>query len=197
MKTIKAILLAIAVMVSIGASAQLPFSIGIKGGANLSNLSGDLKDTSSRGGFNAGLFARLSIPMTGFYVASGAEITTKGAKYKDEGLEIKANPMYLQIPLHVGYKISLIPTTRLLIHAGPYWAYGLSGKVKAEGEKIDFFSDDFCKKNDFGLGVGLGAEFWKFGVDVGYDFGLTNISQNSDFKVNNRNAYLSFSYRFM
>lgn len=200
MKALKLVLLTAALFIGMKANAQLiPFSIGIKGGVNMSNFSGDVDNKSNRAGFNAGLTARLNLPAS-LYVASGVEITQKGAKYDgDNKNKVKANPLYLQIPAHLGYKINLIPTTRLLIHAGPYWAYGIGGKVKTGGEKKDFFgsANYQAKKNDFGLGLGVGLEVWKFGVDVGYDFGLSNISRNSDVKMRNRNGYLSFSYRFM
>lgn len=202
MQKIKVTLLAVAILFGVQAKAQLiPISIGIKGGVNTSDFSGGL-NTSNRAGFNAGLTARLNLPAN-FYVGANAEITQKGAKLKHfksiEGsdVESKANPLFLQIPVHLGYKYNLGLSARLRVEAGPYWAYGIGGKIKGDGKKFDFFGDNTFKKNDFGFGVAVGFDFWKLGVDLGYDFGLTNLSHIEGTKARTRNGYLSFSYRFL
>ncbi|MFT3993023.1 MAG: porin family protein [Dysgonomonas sp.] len=201
MKTVKVILFAVALLIGANANAQLgilPFSFGIKGGVNSSNFGGDAKDTSSKAGWNAGLTLDVSLPAS-FYVASGVELTTKGAKFEGLGFEEKAsaNPLYIQVPIHLGYKISLVPTTKLVIHAGPYWAYGLTGKVKVDGEKTDFFGKNgIAKKNDFGIGVGAGVKVLILNIGVGYDFGLANISDVDGTKIRNRNAYVSAGISF-
>ncbi|HHU97946.1 MAG: hypothetical protein QM237_07355 [Bacteroidota bacterium] len=40
------------------------------------------------------------------------------------------NPIYLQVPVHYAYKNALNPGTRVVLHAGPYAAYGVGGKQK-------------------------------------------------------------------
>lgn len=202
MKTIKTVLFLIALLIGVNASAQLginPLSFGVKGGVNMSNFGGDLKDTSAKAGWNAGITVDLSLPAN-LYLASGVELTTKGAKYRVEGVSSKASvsPMYIQIPVHLGYKVHAFPTTNILFHAGPYWAYGLSGKQKIGGEKFDFFGDKgIAKRNDFGLGFGVGAEFLgKIMVGANCDFGLLNISDVKGTTIRNQNAYLSVGYKF-
>lgn len=184
-------------LVSVNSYAQLPISLGIKGGVNLSNLGGDIDDTKAKAGFNAGLVMDIDIPLTSFGVTTGLELTTKGAKIDEEGIDANMNAVYLQLPIHANYKLSVAPATKVIFHAGPYFAYGVGGKSKFNGEKENTFSKDGFDKFDFGLGVGAGLQVWKFGVDLGWDFGLKNISGDSDVKVRNQNAYLSFSYRFM
>lgn len=205
MKTIKTVLFAAALFIGVNANAQLglglvPFSFGIKGGPNMSNFGGDVHDTSARAGFNVGLTFDLSLPAN-FYLASGVEFTTKGAKYRLDGVDgkISANPRYIQVPVHIGYKIHVLPSTNILFHAGPYWAYGVGGRNKIDGEKYDFFGkgdNELAKRNDFGLGIGAGVEFWKFGVGIGYDFGLLNISRIDNTTIRTQNAYLSVGYKF-
>lgn len=205
MKTIKTLLFAAALFIGINANAQLglgivPFSFGIKGGVNMSNFGGDPKDTDARAGWNAGLTFDLSLPAN-FYLASGVELTTKGAKYKVDGIDdkISASPLYIQLPVHIGYKINVAPMTRIVFHGGPYWAYGIGGKNKWNGEKHDFFGKDegeIAKRNDFGLGIGAGVELWKFTAGVGVDFGLLNISRVDNFNVKTQNSYFSLGYKF-
>ena len=52
------------------------------------------------------------------------------------------------------------------------------------------------KPFDAGLGLGVGAEFERFLVDIGWDMGLVNISNNTDGNIKNQNAYLSVGYKF-
>ncbi|MDH6307259.1 hypothetical protein M2451_000408 [Dysgonomonas sp. PFB1-18] len=220
MRTIlKTSLVAIALLIGVSASAQdTPITFGVKVGANLSNFSGDVEDTKAKFGFNAGVTLDYAITPD-IYLLTGLEFTMKGAKaeygeeYNGVSVEVteKANPMYLQLPVHIGYKLAIADNTKLVFHAGPYVAYGIAGKAKVEykgsvagidlsgkaGEH-DFFGseeDGGYKRFDFGLGLGVGAEFGKIGVGLGYDFGLLNMSRG-DAKVRNMNAYLTLGYKF-
>jgi len=160
--------------------------------------------------------------MTGIeFTTKGAKIETReNVGDYSAFIDGKINASYLQLPVHATYKMGLAPATSLKFHAGPYFAYGIGGKskitdfgvnglnlsrdemmdalgLKESDLKSDTFGSDGFDKFDFGLGIGVGLQVWKFGVDLGWDFGLTNISGDSDYKVRNRNGYLSFSYRFM
>lgn len=210
MKTIlKTSLIAIALLLSINVNAQeKPLTFGVKAGANLSNFSGD-DDSDAKFGFNAGVTVDYALT-SNVYLLSGLEFTTKGAKYKYQILsnevKVTANPMYLQLPVHIGYKLAIAENTNIVFHGGPYFAYGLGGKIKAKdnikGSGIEisdkggtnFFGSDRGKRFDFGLGFGAGVEFGKIGVGLGYDFGLTKIYNNVNNK--NMNAYLTVGYKF-
>ena len=210
-------LITILVIISSAMNAQsLPFSFGVKGGINLSNFSGNSSEGGkARIGYNAGVMVDYRIN-SNLYVMSGLEVTEKGAKR--EGMlslgnlsldgNIKMNALYLQLPLHVGYKMPLIGSTNVVIHAGPYLAYGIGGKTKMKGTgyageasmgidtESDFFSDTGHKHFDFGVGMGANVEFGKLLTGIGYDFGLLNISQNSEMTLRNMNAYLFLGYKF-
>lgn len=199
---LKVFVTAAVLLFSVNSYALLPVSLGIKGGVNLSNVGGDLDHTSSKVGFNAGLIVDIDLPVTSLGITTGIEFTTKGTKIDKKHLidtdeDAKFNAMYLQLPVHANYKLSVAPATKVVFHAGPYFAYGIGGKTKIDGDKYDTFDDDGFKKFDFGLGIGAGVQIWKFGVDLGWDFGLTDVSDMSDVSVKNRNGYLSVSYRFM
>jgi len=218
MKTIiKTILITIALSIGVFANAQdKPLTFGVKAGMNLSNFSGDgAKGSDAKVGFNVGLTLDYAFSQD-LYLMTGLEFSMKGAK--DEGPVSEgdvsfngketSNPMYLQIPIHIGYKFPVTDNTNLVLHVGPYVAYGIAGKYKLDGigtvgdvsghikPEIDFFSDDRAKRFDFGLGLGIGVEFGKFGVGLGYDLGLLNISQYKEAKVRNMNAYLTVGYKF-
>lgn len=65
----------------------------------------------SRIGFHAGVKAELGLPQVteGAYMDFGALLTLKGAKL-DGGAagNIKFNPYYLEIPVHIGYKYAVM-----------------------------------------------------------------------------------------
>lgn len=220
MKTIKVILFSSLLLFSFIASAQnLPLTFGVKAGANLSNFSGDGADgADAKFGYNFGVTVDYAINYN-WYLTSGLEFTNKGAKSDyllidlDELAvekigKIKYTANYLQLPIHVGYKLDIAEGTKINFHAGPYFAYGIAGKSKVSDitsaiyddldRKVDTFSDDALKRFDFGLGLGAGVEFGQINVGLGFDFGLLNISQlgDSDYPIRNQNAYLTVGYKF-
>lgn len=197
-------LVIVGMIITTNVSAQIPVSFGLKAGVNLSEIQ-KLED-DVKVGFNFGLTADLQLT-DNFYLLSGLELTTKGAKGKSYNLadeqgvtytNVKLNTMYLQLPVHAGYKLEIAPTIKLVFRAGPYLAYGIDGKIKGEaGNKsldIDFFGDD-TNRFDFGIGGAVGAEFAdKITVSLGADQGLTKIFK--DGKQKNRSASLSVGYKF-
>ncbi len=197
--TFKTCLVAIALLIGINTYAQdKPITFGVKAGVNLSNVGGDIDGTDAKIGFNAGVTLDYGFTPD-VYLLTGLQLTTKGFKVKD--LDINSNLMYLQLPVHVGYKLTVAEATKIVFHAGPYAAYGIGGKTEYSDEdgtyKPNSFSKGGYKKFDFGLGLGVGAEFGKIGVDLGYDFGLANIvDTEGDGKVRNMNAYLTLGYKF-
>lgn len=215
MKTIfKTILFATALLLTVNVTAQnSPIQFGVKAGVNLSNFGGDVEDSKAKVGFVGGITLDYAFTPD-WYLMTGLEFAIKGAKtdYTDDGIKIKetATPMYLQLPVHVGYKLLVAENTKIVFHGGPYIAYGLGGKwkEKANGDEDewDFFGSEKeggAKKFDFGLGLGVGVEFGKIGVGLGYDFGLANIGRSYedeygkyDFKIRNQNAYLTLGYKF-
>lgn len=233
----KKIVLVLAMIVTVGAISAQELSFGVKGGANMSNFYGkDVKDSKMKLGFNAGIAADYEFA-SNIAIQSGLFLMTKGAKLASTKINQKvgdvtlsgsvdatANAMYLQVPLHLAYKIDVTPGTRVVLHAGPYAAYGIAGKtsgksnVKVSGNvpadqkaavdaalkqinattaSVNTFDKKVgYKPFDAGLGVGVGAEFGSFIVDLGWDMGLLNISRAAKADVRNQNAYLSVGFRF-
>ncbi|MDR2954036.1 MAG: PorT family protein [Prevotella sp.] len=171
-------------------------SFGLKGGVNLSNLGGDVENTKVKVGYNVGALVQAQLTLD-VYLLSGVELTTKGAK--DKILDNSVEAIYLQLPIHVGYRMALSDVTAVTFHAGPYMAYGIGGKtsgIDGEENKIDTFSDTMYKPFDFGLGLGVGVEFFHFGIEAGYDLGLLDISQTEGQKIRMMNVFLSLNYKF-
>ena len=204
MKKLKlSLIIALLGMVSL-VGAQTP-SLSIKGGLNMSNFYGDeLSDKNMKVGFHAGIGADFEFAHN-MAIQSGLFFTSKGAKYTTElvNTELNANANFLQLPVHFAYKIDVMPGTRIVLHAGPYIAYGVGGKTSAGNLEVDTFKDDAfldvlngLKSFDAGLGLGVGAEFGRILVDIGWDMGLTNLSRINAYDVKTQNAYLSLGFKF-
>ena len=189
-------------------------SFSVKSGLNMSNYYGDdLTDKNMKPGFHIGLGADLGFTPN-VSLQTGLFFSTKGAKYHYEipvvgELEYNVNANYLQLPVHLAYKVDVTPSTKVVFHAGPYVAYGVSGKRKVVSkytadfdqllgkQEINTFDKDFgFKPFDAGVGLGVGAEFGMILVDLGWDMGLTNISRAAKGSVKTQNAYLSLGYKF-
>jgi len=198
--------LIISLVTSVNLFAQSPVSIGVKGGINISDVHNI--DNNVKVGFNIGVTAELDLP-SNFFLLSGLELTTKGFKGKEvTGIiageipneytgKATYNAMYIQLPLHAGYKLNLTSTTKLLFSAGPYLAYGVGGKrswdVK-EIKNLNFFRDD-TNRFDYGIGAAVGVEFMsKINVSLGADHGFGKVFKNTETK--NRCAHISLGYKF-
>lgn len=213
MKTIiKTGLLAVALLIGISANAQdKPLTFGVKAGMNLSNMTQDLKG-DAKVGFNVGLTMDYNLTPD-VYLLTGIDYSLEGTK---EGNR-KVNMSYLKLPVHVGYKVNVTENTKIVLHAGPYVGYAISGKYKEGGISIDAFDDEIAstlgyklKRFDFGLGLGVGAEFGQICVGLGYDLGLVNLMDIKNrsrieeiigesigsVKGKNMNAYLTVGYKF-
>lgn len=201
MKKIKIFLIILLFIPVIAKSQYKPVTIGLKAGVSISNFGGEgVKEADGKVGFTGGVLLDYNVDEV-FFVRTGLDFTTKGAKQKIEEIEYTYNPMYFQIPLHVGYKMPFSRFFRCLLHAGPYFAYGIGGKTKTTGADVDrdFFGskeNGGFKKIDLGLGLAVGVEYGNIGIELGYDLGLVNISYNKNEKVRNLNTFLTLGYKF-
>lgn len=204
------VLVALVAICVVNLNAQDHLKWGVTAGMNVSKHT--FTGLDNRIGVHAGVKAELGLPKVteGAYMDFGALLSLKGSQVGLGSLaSIKMNPAYLEIPVHVGYKYAVNNDFALFGNVGPYFGFGLFGKVKAnvdgsivEGsglgsvsESENIFGEDGFKRFDFGLGLKFGAEFnQKFQVSLGYDFGLVDVSDG--YGINNRNLMISLGYMF-
>lgn len=192
--------------------ADQPVTWGIRAGMNMANMTGDdAEELDSRIGFNVGVSVDIPL-LQSLYLQTGLYVTQKGAKSEyydydeDCDVELKFNPLYLEIPILASYRYNFNDNTQLQVNFGPYIAYGLSGKAELSASSgntsistdADFFGDDDDqfggKRFDMGLQVGTGVTFNKFFVGCAYEFGLTEIAK--DMKAKNSNFMINLGYNF-
>jgi hypothetical protein len=175
----KVLLTVFAACLVFAASAQ--FKGGIKAGANLANLGGDVDDTDMLFAFHIGAYGQfalsdaLTLQPELLYYGAGA------ASSEDGGDDLKIN--YISIPVMFKYNIG----ETLNIQAGPQLGI-LAGTDPSELK-------DALKGTDFGLNFGLGAAFGKFSVDGRYSLGLANIYDGDDFEIKNNVFQISLGYQ--
>ena len=174
----KGLIFVLFALVSIVSYSQISWNAKV--GMNMSNFTGD-SDTDMRVGFNVGV--GMEYQFTDMWsIQPSLMFTQKGAKMD----ELKANPMYLEIPVLAAARFAVTDNQNVVVKAGPYFAFGVAGKVKVGDEKGDFFGDGDDqyggKRFDCGIGVGVAYEIGKFFVGLDGEFGFTNVV---DFKSDN------------
>lgn len=160
-------------------------TFGIRAGVNMANISGSDSDGSSyspgsRTSFHIGVTADIPI-MQSLYVQTGLFFQNKGYKFEETDdyyddyykTTETAKPMYLEIPVLASYRYNVSDAMQLQINFGPYFGYGIGGKMKEEriingenkSEESDYFgdADETCgyKRFNCGLQVGAGLTFFR------------------------------------
>jgi len=169
-----------------------PVRFGIKGGINFSTLYVDEADSKMRTGFNLGLFCKLplsniiAVQPELYYTTKGAEITYN-TTFVDGTAGFHLN--YLEFPVMFVGNI----TDVFNIHAGPYAAFLISGKVKNESNVNLFDFEENLDTDDYntfetGLAFGAGIDLNAISLGVRYSQSFT--------KVGKERTYLGTSYTF-
>jgi hypothetical protein len=216
--------LVLTLLVAIVANAAFSQSInfGIKAGVNFANQALNNPASSNLNnytGFHAG--AILDITLKNISIQPGILFSTKGfttksqlvnANQQNVGFYTSKNVLdYVEIPVNILYKWSTPPLGKLFVGGGPYFGYGLSGKVSAtngsekylapsQNPNIDlhFGSGDGDYKNpDYGFNFLAGIELkHNILVDVNYGLGLGNLTHVDGVRINNRVLGVSVGYLF-
>lgn len=169
----------------VGANAQ--FTFGVKGGANISNLNGDIETSGSRTSFTLGGMAEVEITekfsyqMELLYSSQGANVDNSllGISLNDDNIfqEIFIDEYvkvdYLLIPMLAKYYF----TERFSVELGPQIGILLSAKTAENGSSKNMkdATESLELAANFGLGYKLDNGL-NFGVR--YNLGLTNITKD-------------------
>lgn len=202
MKKINLIALFAFVVVSISIQASNPIRLGVTAGANFNK---NKKHSNMKTGFHVGVTSDYHL-VNNFYLNTSLLFIEKGTKSNpfyfssEPSMEVvyTRESYYLELPIHLSYKINLSNSLALIPSAGPYLSVGLFGKAKNSiGE-----SQSLYKKNsgdnrlDFGLGAKVAFQVRnKYQIGVGYDLGLVKTNKYHD-NSKNRNLSVSLGYMF-
>lgn len=157
------------------AQSPSPFHVGIKAGANFTNISSDMKNYSSKTatGYGLGAMARIDIKKT--YIQAELFFSEKNSKFEGDKSTIDAKLRQIEIPVVIGHKFLDLPLFSLRGFAGGVYTNTFDDKFTGAkvNETVKFDNFD---KNNIGYRVGAGVDILKFTVDVSYDgaFSKTN-----------------------
>ncbi|MDO3643129.1 porin family protein [Mucilaginibacter sp. L3T2-6] len=176
----KKILLSAAIVIAacIGANAQA--SLGIKGGVNFSKINTDNLNSSTRTGYQAGLFARFG---SALYLQPELYVSSTGGEFhssnNNNNVSVSGNVKFtnLNVPLLVGHSFGE-KNLNFRIMAGPVYTAVLS---KNFSQSLENAYNDFghYKSSTLGFQAGAGVDIGAITADLRYEGGLTKI--NSDF----------------
>lgn len=157
---------------------------GIRIGVGVSTVNSDdryLDASVSKTGLNLGLVAGFQMARaTPVYLETGLLYAGKGAK-ADRNESLSYSLDYLEVPLLMKYRLDLDRAASLQPFVGVFGAVGVGGKVKDTYERLAYssFDDDGFQRFDGGLRLGCGFQYDHLYLELGYDLGLANISQDN------------------
>ena len=197
-------------------TAQAQITWNVKGGIGAANCHGDVEGLSNHlvGKIGVGIEKPFS---KNWSVMPSLEIAWKGAEYsaeEEDGYKETLDIFYLQVPIVAAYRINLNDSWNITLKAGPYFAYGLSGRMKGTDDKGMSFDENIFKdivygdpysgsdwtqkagkRFDAGLDLGVDFEYHRFVFGAEYELGLLKFAPN-DADVKNAAAYFTVGYKF-
>ena len=200
---IKNMFLIAAMLLLSSVSFAQDYRFGVKGGLNISSEVGaDVHDDmeprllSSFGlAMDYKINKMFSVQSELLFSMRGAEVKTSIATESGTSeLEMKRSSNYLEIPVIAKYNFDAGKNTKINIFAGPSLAILLDSEVETNGKAAD--NKDQMTGTDWGIVLGLGAEFGDFTIDGRYNFGLTEIIDEGEYDGKSNNMTFMVGYYF-
>lgn len=180
------------------------FSIGIKGGLNLSDKFDD-KSWDPKIRYRAGLSIDYAIGDY-FFLRTGANYNQKGSTYKNNDSKLYHKLEYITVPIGLGLFIPLNDGINISFIFSGYTDLGLSIKSQLKENGQESYSSNSwemsnLKKNDLGVSIEGEFAYRQILFNLGFERGLRNISLKQEdgmfSKWNNSCLYLTLGYRFI
>lgn len=189
----KLLVIAVAILSFSAVNAQVAY-VGFQSVTGKSKV-GDTTTSKTSSGFVLGGAMNFGIS-DGIGVQPGLEIAYASRSERILTIDHKYPSLGVRIPIDVNYGFELSPDFKLYAYAGPSIYFGLSFKDKFDDTTVDKYENSL---NRFGLGLGVGA--WcdvkdMIRVKVGYDMGLINRAQDSDWNYKENAFLISVGYLF-
>lgn len=204
MKKIIAIAFAALVLAGTNAFAQLYPGLGYINSTLSGQYNGNAQDPVNSNGVYAGASFNVALPgglavAPGLYASFITNTSEGGVSLFGVSQNSKStfSEFALNVPVMVNYAYALNRDAKVFAYAGPTFQLGLSSKTHTDASGVisgssdtDHYADgDFNKFNIY-LGGGVGAEFAKVLVTIGYDYGLMNLYAGSTDNTNYHRANL-------
>ena len=211
MRRFTGVVLGVALTMVLITGAQAQIAIGVRAGYNNAKLTftppdPELPDFKSRSGFHAGADLAIAIaPM--FDIQAGAAYSQKGATAAESGIDATVAIDYIDVPLLFVVNIPTSGNITPRLFAGAVASFEMSCKLKQSVAGEGSVSEDCDEGNVgarktsyfsglFGGGIGFAAGPGNLLLDVGYQLGLTNVSDDPGQTVKENVIQASLGYRF-
>jgi hypothetical protein len=176
----KKYLLSLAAIMLVAISARAQFTLGVKGGVNVSKLNTDNYTQSSVAGYLVGAFARIG---KGFYVQPEIYLGSKGGEYNYDtngstvGGNGKVRFTTLDVPVLIGESFGA-SSFNIRAMAGPVYSYVLDRNTTFSSNLSAAYQDlgDY-NHSTLGYQAGLGIDLGNIALDARYEGGLTALNQ--------------------
>lgn len=190
-----------ALLVPASASAQLN-SVGVRLGLGRANMGGGFRDLvhdvggkmEGRTGIVAGAFVDYGLPLLAgrLSVRAGADLTQRGMHVPPDGglKERRLDISYLDISV-VARAAFDAGQYRPYVIAGPVFSLRTSTRGEIDGEEVD--TSDDVTGSDVGFAFGFGGQRGRFGLELRYVLGMSNVSESDDPDETAKNRQWSIS----
>ncbi len=177
-KIFSAAFLALALMFAGMADSSAQIRYGVIGGATFSKLSNTDLLGENMTQYHAGATVQVKLPL-GFSIQPSLIYNVKGSKV---GLpDVPDSPPadftvgYLELPVSVQWGPDLL-LFRPFLDVTPFVGYGLNNKLSS-GDVVtrNSWSGNGVSRWEYGLGVGIGLEIWKFQVIGRYNWNFGSL----------------------
>ncbi|MDR2223731.1 MAG: PorT family protein [Flavobacteriaceae bacterium] len=162
------------------AHAQKPFHIGIKAGANFTEMHSNIKEYNSKSALGYGLGAMVRLDLAAFYLQSELLFVEKNVKFKNDSKEdFNSEMKHIELPIVLGIKVIDTGVLKVRAFGGGVFNYMVKDNFSTAvvGDAFKGFN-----KANMGYKVGAGVDLGKLTVDLSYDGGFKDISKNYDTK---------------
>jgi len=206
MKRRSAVVLGAILSLAVTSTAQAQVAVGLRAGYNSAKLyvvedEVDVSDISARSGFHAGADLAFGFsPMFGIQI--GGAYSQKGAKLTGFGEDVTFKSDVIDVPALLVVSIPTGGNITPRLFAGGVASFEMSCKLTATSQSEDCDADNIGerKKSYFslmaGVGVGIAAGPGSILLDVGYQYGLTNLSEDQGVNVRQDVIQASLGFRF-
>lgn len=144
---------------------------GVRMGVNSTWLAGDMGSRAMAGMTLGGVVGLRVAKQEAIFLESGLYYTERGGKTVNGKVHLN----YLELPVLVKGGFAVGNDIILLPYIGPYFSHGLGGSLQTPGEKVSSY--EVFKRFDMGFKAGCGVEYSLFYLELGYQFGLHDISK--------------------
>ncbi len=178
----KKIFVLFVMMAAMAIPSQAQFQFGLKGGLNLTKVTGNAKDAlKNKAGFFVGPTVKYTLPVVGLSFDASALYDQRNMDVEGADKSIKVQS--IQVPINVRYGIGLSSVVNLFAFAGPQFGFNLGSKDKSFtfNNAQNVVGGWTLKSSNLSANVGIGATILgHLQATVNYNFAL---GKTGDFGV--------------